>query len=229
MFCSVSTNSRLHTLLLHLQTNMGASQGKSKKEQKEDALLWAETKDTEITTLYGENAKLINEMRLLQVDFQAMKQMIEQQQLMIEHLTKENAKNCERKSPRRVHFEEQEPEQEQEKQGAMCFPATETEHEAELQRMFDEEWELVLSSHEVVSAQMRYMPGRKLDWAMLDEKGQQAATLLQQYGGFGGLSIEEMRRQIFDVSVKFNKELFKFEGNHFRSVAKALFKLRGRT
>jgi len=227
---------------------MGASQGKSKKEQKEEALLWAETKDTEITTLYGENTKLINEMRLFQVDFQAMKGTIEQQQRILENMSKENAEmsrrfeekleeqqrivenmskenaaNCERKSPRRVYFEDEN----KGEQGVTCCPNTEEAHEAELQRMFDEEWELVLSSHAVVFAQMRYMPGGKLQWAMLDEKGTQATTLLQQYGGFGSLSIEEMRRQIFDVNVKFNKELFKFEGNHFRSVAKALFKLRG--
>jgi hypothetical protein len=196
---------------------MGASQGKSKKQQKEEAHQRAETKDIELATLYGENTKLANEMRLLQVDFQAMKQMIEQQKLVIEYLARENGKMLKR-------FEEKEPEQE--KQGACCCPTTEEAHEAELQRMFDEEWELVLSSHALVSAQMRYMPGGKLDWAMLDEKGLQAATFLQPYGGYGGLSIEEMRRQIFDVNVKFNKELFKFEGNHFKSVAKALFKLR---
>ena len=212
---------------------MGASQGKSKKEQKEEAHQWAETKDTEITTLYGENTKLVNEMRLLQVDLQTMKQTMEQQQDTIENMSnllqvlsrsfEENDKNCERKSPRRVHFEDQA----KEEQGVCCCPTTQEAHDAELQRIFDEEWELVLSSHAIVSAQMRYMPGGKLDWAMLDEKGQQAATLLQSYGGFGGLSIEEMRRQIFDVNVKLNKESFKFGGNHFKSVAKSLFKLRG--
>jgi hypothetical protein len=36
-----------------------------------------------------------------------------------------------------------------------------------------------------------------------------------------------MRHQ-FDVQVKLNKELFKFKGNHFRSVAKVLFGLRER-
>jgi hypothetical protein len=200
---------------------MGASQGKSKKQQNEEARQWAAIKDNEITNLYGENTKLTNEMHLLQVDFQAMKQMVEQQRLVIEHLARENGRMLKR-------FEEKkEPEQEQEKekQGACCCPTTEEAHEAELQRMFDEEWELVLSSHALVSAQMRYMPGGKLDWAMLDEKGQQAARLLQQYG-YPHNSIEQMRRQIFDVNVKFNKELFKFEGNHFKSVAKALFKLR---
>lgn len=226
---------------------MGASQGKSKKEQKEEARLWAETKDIELATLYGENTKLVNDTRLLQADFQTMKQTMEhqqriienmsnllealsrsfeekqeeQQQNIIENLSKENAKNCERKSPRRVHFEDED----KGEQGVCCCPTTEAEHEAEFQRMFDEEWELVLSSHATISAQMRYMPGQKLDWAMLDEKGQQAATLLQQYG-YPSNSIEQMRRQIFDVNTKFNKELFKFEGNHFRSVAKALFKLR---
>ena len=58
---------------------MGASQGKSKKEQKEEARRWAENKDNEVATLYGENTKLMNEMRLLQVDFQAMKRTMEQE------------------------------------------------------------------------------------------------------------------------------------------------------
>ena len=58
---------------------MGASHGKSKKEQKEEARFWAETKDTEITTLYGENTKLVNEMRLLHVDIQTMKRTMDQQ------------------------------------------------------------------------------------------------------------------------------------------------------
>ena len=214
---------------------MGASYGKSKKEQKEEAHQWAAIKDTEITTLYGENTKLTNEMHLLHVDFQAMKQMIEQQRLVIEHLARENGrmlkrfeendKNCERKSPRRVHFEDQAKDEDKGEQGACCCPTTEEAHEAELQCMFDEEWELVLSSHAIVSAQMRYMPGGKLDWAMLDEKGQEAATLLQQYG-YPEFSIEQMRRH-HEGKVKLNKESFKFGGNHFKSVAKALFKLRG--
>ena len=194
---------------------MGASQGKSKKEHKE-ARQWAAIKDNEVTNLYGENTKLTNEMRLLQVDFQAMKQMIEQQRFAIEHLARENGRMLKR-------LEEKEPEQE--KQGICCCPTTQEAHDAELQRMFDDEWELILSSHAIVSAQKRYMPGGKLDWNMLDENGLQAVRLLQEYGG-PELSIEEMRRQVFNVRVKFNKELFKFQGNHFRSVAKGLFVLR---
>jgi hypothetical protein len=195
---------------------MGASQGKSKKEHKEEARQWAAIKDNEVTNLYGENTKLTNEMRLLQVDFQAMKQMIEQQRFVIEHLARENGRMLKR-------LEEKEPEQE--KQGICCCPTTQEAHDAELQRMFDDEWELILSSHAIVSAQKRYMPGGKLDWNMLDENGLQAVRLLQEYGG-PELSIEEMRRQVFNVRVKFNKELFKFQGNHFRSVAKGLFVLR---
>jgi hypothetical protein len=202
---------------------MGASQGKSKKQQNEEARQWAAIKDNEITNLYGENTKLTNEMHLLQVDFQAMKQMVEQQRLVIEHLARENGRMLKRFEEKKEP--EQEQEQEKEKQGACCCPTTEAEHDAELQRMFDEEWELVLSSHAIVSAQMRYMPGGKLDWAMLDEKGQQAATILQPYGGYGAQSIEQTRRQ-HDGAVKQNKEFFKFGGNHFKSVAKALFKLR---
>ena len=58
---------------------MGASYGKSKQEQKEEARLWAETKDIELATLYGQHTKLLNEMRLLQADFQAMKRTMEQE------------------------------------------------------------------------------------------------------------------------------------------------------
>lgn len=195
---------------------MGASQGKSKKEQKEEARMWAAIKDNEVTNLYGENTKLTNEMRLLQVDFQAMKQMIEQQRFVIEHLARENGRMLKR-------LEEKEPEQE--KQGICCCPTTQEAHDAELQRMFDDEWELILSSHAIVSAQKRYIPGGKLVRDdRLDENGLQAVRLLHEYGG-PGLSIEEMRHQ-FDVQVTLNKELFKFQGNHFRSVAKALFGLR---
>ena len=194
---------------------MGASQGKSKKEHKE-ARQWAAIKDNEVTNLYGENTKLTNEMRLLQVDFQAMKQMIEQQRFAIEHLARENGRMLKR-------LEEKEPEQE--KQGICCCPTTQEAHDAELQRMFDEEWELVLSSHAIVSAQVRYMPGGKLDWAMLDDKGQQAIQILQRYGGYRDTTIEEMRKR-HDLEVKFNKVEFKFEGNNFRSVAKVLFRFR---
>ena len=227
---------------------MGAGHGKTKEEQKQDARIWAENKDNEIITLYGENAKLTNEIRLLQVDLQAMNQSMKQHQLVTENVFKENAAMCrrfeekleeqeqlitelmskeknaevhERKSPRRVHFEDDV----KEEQRICCFPTTQEAHDAEIQRMFDDEWELILSSHAIVSAQKRYMPGGKLDWAMLDESGQQAVALLQDYG-YPGLSIEEMRRQMFDVKNKLNKELFKFRGNAFRSVAQALFVLR---
>ena len=192
---------------------MGASQGKSKKEQKEEARQWAETKDTEITTLYGENTKLMNDVRLLQVDLQTMKRTMEQQQRIIENMSKENAAMSRK-------YEDKLDE---------CCPTTQEAHDAELQRMFDEEWELVLSSHAIVSAQVRYMPGRKLDWAMLDDKGLQAVNILQRYGGIlpGGIvnEVEEMRKR-HDHQVKFNTEWFKFEGNHFKSVAKVLFVVR---
>ena len=229
---------------------MGAAHGKTKEEQKQDARIWAENKDNEIITLYGENAKLTNEIRLLQVDLQAMKQSMKQQQLVTENAFKENAAMCrrfeekleeqeqlitelmskeknaevhhERKSPRRVHFEDDV----KEEQRISCFPTTQEAHDAEIHRMFDDEWELILSSHAIVSAQKRYIPGGKLVRDdRLDENGLQAVRLLQDYG-YPGLSIEEMRRQMFDVKNKLNKELFKFRGNAFRSVAQALFVLR---
>jgi hypothetical protein len=224
---------------------MGASHGKTKKQQKEEARQWAETKDIEVVTLYGENTKLMNELRILQAEFQAMKRTMEQQQRIIENMSKENAAMSRRfeekleeqqqriienmskenavireiKSPRRVHFEDED----KRERGVCCCPTTQEAHDAELQRMFDEEWELVLSSHAIVSAQVRYMPGGKLDWAMLDDKGLQAVGILQRYGGY--TTIEEMRKR-HDLQVKFNTEWFKFEGNHFKSVAKVLFVLR---
>jgi len=191
---------------------MGASQGKSKKQQKEEAQQRAETKDIELATLYGENTKRANEMRLLEVDFQAMKQMIEQQKLVIEYLARENGRMLKR-------FEEKEPEQE--KQGACCCPTTEEAHEAELQRMFDEEWELVLSSHALVSAQLVATRGHLNSWEQLDEKGLQAATYLKQYG-YPHSSIEEMRR-LHDDAVKHHKDLFKFKGNAFRSIFRSIY------
>lgn len=193
---------------------MGATQGKTKKEQKDEARQWAENKDNEIASIYSENAKLTNEMRLIQVDIQSMKRTIEQQQLIIEKMSKE-------KSPRRVHFEEP-------VQKVCGCPTTQEEYDAELQHMFDEEWELVLSSHAFLSAQARYMPGGKLDWEMLDDKGQQAVKVLQRHHGMvsGGqiAKVEEMRKW-YDIQVKGSKELFKFEGNNFRSVAKVIFDL----
>jgi hypothetical protein len=193
---------------------MGASQGKTKNQQKEEARQWAETKDIEVVTLYGDNTKLMNELRILQAEFQAMKRTIDQQQIIIENMTKENAAISRR-------FEEKLDE---------CCPTTQEAHDAELQRMFDEEWELVLSSHASLSAQARYMPGGKLDWTMLDDKGLQAVKILQLYGGIltGGQianEVEEMRKR-HDLQVKGSKELFKFEGNHFKSVAKVLFRFR---
>ena len=194
---------------------MGASYGKSKKEQKEEAHQWAAIKDTEITTLYGENTKLTNEMHLLHVDFQAMKQMIEQQRLVIEHLARENGRMLKR-------FEEKEPEQEKEKQESTCFPTTEAEHDAELQRMFDEEWELVLSSHKLVCAQLVATGGHLDRWDRLDKEGLLAATYLKQYG-YPHSSIEEMRR-LHDDAVKHHKELFKFKGNTFKSIFRSIYK-----
>jgi len=74
---AVFVGCRLHTLL-HYEQNMGASQGKSNMEQTEEARRWAENKDNEVATLYGENIKLTNEMRLLQAEVQAMKLTMEQ-------------------------------------------------------------------------------------------------------------------------------------------------------
>ena len=188
---------------------MGASQGKSKKQQKEEARQWAAIKDNEITNLYGENTKLTNEMHLLQVDFQAMKQMIEQQRLVIEHLARENGRMLKITS-------------EQEKQVTCGCPTTQEAHDAELQRMFDEEWELVLSSHKLVCAQLVATGGHLDRWDRLDKEGLLAATYLKQYG-YPHSSIEEMRR-LHDDAVKHHKELFKFKGNTFKSIFRSIYK-----
>jgi len=58
---------------------MGATQGKSKQQQKEEARIWAHAKDIEITTLYEENKIIVNEMRILESDFKTMKRMIEEE------------------------------------------------------------------------------------------------------------------------------------------------------
>jgi hypothetical protein len=185
---------------------MGASQGKSKKEQKEEARQWAETKDTEITTLYGENTKLMNDVRLLQVDLQTMKRTMEQQQRIIENMSKENAAMSRK-------YEDKLDE---------CCPTTQEAHDAELQRMFDEEWELVLSSHAIVSAQLVATGGHLDRWDRLDSEGLLAATNLKPYG-YPQSSIVEMRRR-HDDAVKHHKELFKFRGNSFRSIFRSIYK-----
>jgi hypothetical protein len=87
--------------------------------------------------------------------------------------------------------------------------------------MFDEEWELVLSSHAIVSAQLVATRGHLKSWEQLDEKGLQAATYLKQYG-YPHSSIEEMRR-LHDDAVKHHKDLFKFRGNAFRSIFRSIY------
>jgi len=62
---------------------MGASHGKTKKEQKEEARAWANTKDIEVATLCGENTQLRNQLMMMQVDMQAIRDVLKGQQLAL--------------------------------------------------------------------------------------------------------------------------------------------------
>jgi hypothetical protein len=141
-------------------------------------------------------------MRLLQADIQTMKRTMEQQQRIIETMSKENA------AMSRILDE--------------CCPTTQEAHDAELQRMFDEEWELVLSSHKLVCAQLVATGGHLDRWDRLDKEGLLAATFLKPYG-YPQSSIVEMRC-LHDDAVKHHKELFKFRGNAFRSIFRSIYK-----
>ena len=55
---------------------MGASQGKSKKEQKEEARDWARTKENEVAELYAQNTELRNQILMMQEDMRALRDML---------------------------------------------------------------------------------------------------------------------------------------------------------
>ena len=55
---------------------MGASQGKSKKEQKEEAREWARTKENEVAELYAQNTELRNQILMMQEDMRALRDML---------------------------------------------------------------------------------------------------------------------------------------------------------
>ena len=59
---------------------MGASQGKSKKEMKEEAREWAITKENEVAELYAQNTELRNQILMMQEDMRALRDMLKGQQ-----------------------------------------------------------------------------------------------------------------------------------------------------
>lgn len=70
-------------------TNMGASQGKSKKEQKEEAREWARTKENEVAELYTQNTELRNQILMMQEDMRALRDMLKGQQSALNESVKQ--------------------------------------------------------------------------------------------------------------------------------------------
>jgi hypothetical protein len=70
-------------------TNMGASQGKSKKEQKEEAREWARTKENEVAELYAQNTELRNQILMMQEDMRALRDMLKGQQSALNESVKQ--------------------------------------------------------------------------------------------------------------------------------------------
>ena len=68
---------------------MGASQGKSKKEQKEEAREWARTKENEIAQLYAQNTELRNQIMMMQEDMRALRDMLKGQQSALNESVKQ--------------------------------------------------------------------------------------------------------------------------------------------
>jgi hypothetical protein len=68
---------------------MGASQGKSKKEQKEEAREWARTKENEVAELYAQNTELRNQILMMQEDMRALRDMLKGQQSALNESVKQ--------------------------------------------------------------------------------------------------------------------------------------------
>jgi len=68
---------------------MGATQGKSKKEQKEEAREWARTKENEVAELYAQNMELRNQMLMMQEDMRALRDMLKGQQSALNESVKQ--------------------------------------------------------------------------------------------------------------------------------------------
>jgi hypothetical protein len=68
---------------------MGATQGKSKKEQKEEAREWAITKENEVAQLYAQNTELRNQILMMQEDMRALRDMLKGQQSALNESVKQ--------------------------------------------------------------------------------------------------------------------------------------------
>jgi hypothetical protein len=68
---------------------MGATQGKSKKEQKEAAREWAMTKENEVAELYAQNTELRNQILMMQEDMRALRDMLKGQQSALNESVKQ--------------------------------------------------------------------------------------------------------------------------------------------
>jgi hypothetical protein len=68
---------------------MGASQGKSKQEQKEEARVWARTKENEVAELYAQNTELRNQILMMQEDMRALRDMLKGQQSALNESVKQ--------------------------------------------------------------------------------------------------------------------------------------------
>jgi hypothetical protein len=68
---------------------MGATQGKSKKEQKEEAREWARTKENEVAELYAQNMELRNQILMMQEDMRALRDMLKGQQSALNESVKQ--------------------------------------------------------------------------------------------------------------------------------------------
>ena len=68
---------------------MGASQGKSKQEQKEEAREWARTKENEVAELYAQNTELRNQILMMQEDMRALRDMLKGQQSALNESVKQ--------------------------------------------------------------------------------------------------------------------------------------------
>lgn len=68
---------------------MGATQGKSKKEQKEAAREWAMTKENEVAELYAQNTELRNQILMMHEDMRALRDMLKGQQSALNESVKQ--------------------------------------------------------------------------------------------------------------------------------------------
>ena len=144
---------------------MGASQGTTNHEQKEEALAWTDAKDTEIATLYEENAKLVNQLHMIQ-------QTMEQQQRAIETLTTE------------ISQVENDWKQQWDKHKQCQAGKTEQRN-----AITECDWTLIVSDAELLKTKMKMIPlserciersGFNKAWVRLGDDGQEALLRLRR-------------------------------------------------